>query len=182
MRVFIETEKKYVFFWKDVLVIGVSLFLLIVSSKLKLYFIFSPVPVTFQNLVIFLTFAFFGEKALLSILAWIGLGLGGFPVFAGGGGPLYFLGPTGGYIIGFILAGLFLKRIIHSGKSLFFYVLIFSLANLLIYFSGLLWLVTFLKFPFEKAILSGVLPFLYPDALKIILASLVVRLFISKDA
>lgn len=83
----------------------VSLFasLLCVSSYIVLPI--GPVPVTLQVLFVLLAGALLGaEMGALSVVIWILLGVFGLPVFAGGkAGPLVLLGPTGGYLFGFIV-------------------------------------------------------------------------------
>lgn len=83
----------------------VSLFaaLLCVSSYIVIPI--GPVPVTLQVLFVLLAGAVLGaEMGSLSVLIWIMLGTFGLPVFAGGkAGPLVLLGPTGGYLLGFII-------------------------------------------------------------------------------
>jgi len=83
----------------------VSLFaaLLCVSSYIVIPI--GPVPVTLQVLFVLLAGAVLGaEMGALSVLIWIMLGTFGLPVFAGGkAGPLVLLGPTGGYLLGFVI-------------------------------------------------------------------------------
>jgi biotin transport system substrate-specific component len=82
----------------------VSLFasLLCVSSYIVLPI--GPVPVTLQVLFVLLAGAVLGaEMGALSVIIWILLGTFGLPVFAGGkAGPMVLLGPTGGYLLGFV--------------------------------------------------------------------------------
>ena len=83
----------------------VSLFaaLLCVSSYVVLPI--GPVPVTLQVLFVLLSGAVLGAKmGALSVVIWILLGAFGLPVFAGGkAGPMVLLGPTGGYLLGFVI-------------------------------------------------------------------------------
>jgi biotin transport system substrate-specific component len=83
----------------------VSLFasLLCVSSYIILPI--GPVPVTLQVLFVLLSGVILGaELGALSVVIWILLGVFGLPVFAGGkAGPLVLLGPTGGYLLGFVV-------------------------------------------------------------------------------
>ena len=83
----------------------VSLFaaLLCVSSYIILPI--GPVPVTLQIFFIVLTGAVLGPRmGALSVVIWILLGIFGLPVFAGGkAGPMVLLGPTGGYLPGFVI-------------------------------------------------------------------------------
>lgn len=65
------------------------------------------VPVTLQTFgVFFILFYAGGKKALASLLLYIALGIIGLPVFSGfGNGLSVLIGPTGGYIAGFVVAG-----------------------------------------------------------------------------
>src|SRR6185437_5954307 len=66
---------------------------------------FYPVPLTLQTLAVMAIAAAFGARlGTLSVLAYLAEGLAGLPVFAKfAAGPLYLLGPTGGFLVGFIL-------------------------------------------------------------------------------
>ena len=83
----------------------VSLFaaLLCVSSYVVIPI--GPVPVTMQVLFVLLAGAILGaEMGALSVVIWIMLGAFGLPVFAGGkAGPMVLFGPTGGYLLGFVI-------------------------------------------------------------------------------
>jgi biotin transport system substrate-specific component len=76
---------------------------------------FWPVPVTAQTLAVLLLGVMLGPcEGVWSVTAFLAAGLAGLPVFVAGGGPLYILGPTGGYLLGFVaaayLAGTFAQR------------------------------------------------------------------------
>ena len=91
-----------------VLVIGGTL-VLTLSAKITVPFY--PVPMTLQTFAIMALAAAYGSRlAVLTVLAYLFEGALGLPVFAGtppaAAGPLYFLGPTGGFLIGFILLAL----------------------------------------------------------------------------
>ncbi|MCK4809579.1 MAG: biotin transporter BioY [Candidatus Omnitrophica bacterium] len=156
------------------LVISFSL-LMAVSSRIKMPLLFSPVPITFQTLVLFLSFVFLREKAVFSQALYIALGVLGCPVFSGGAGFLYLFGPTGGYIAGFFLSALifplFFRRF--KGKSLSFIVLFlgFFLADLCIHFLGITWLRFLLKVSLKEAVVIGVFPFMVGELFKILAAA-----------
>lgn len=103
------------------------------------------------------------------------LGLTGQQVFTGlGSGSLYLLGPTGGYIAGFVLAsflaGSFLVKEKQSLAEVFIKLLA---ADFIILLSGMLWLKISLSIPLSKAFLLGFLPFVTGDMLKVALAAVV---------
>ena len=93
-------------FKNALLVIGGSLALAI-SAKIQVPF--WPVPITMQSMVALLIGVAFGSRlGALTILAYLAEGLAGLPVFAGAAaGPAYLAGPTGGYLLGFLLGGAF---------------------------------------------------------------------------
>ena len=92
--------------------------LMALSSYIKVYLPYSPVPVTLQTLALFLGAVVLGRNSWLAVFSWVLLGCFGLPVFAAGAGISYLLGPTAGYIMGFILAGYMLSKA-ELGKSLY---------------------------------------------------------------
>jgi biotin transport system substrate-specific component len=91
--------------------------LMAVSANAFIYLPFTPVPVTLQVLtVIFSAIMLGGKWAVASQFAYIAMGLAGMPVFAGFmSGPAALMGPTGGYIMGFVLAA-YITGTLVSGK------------------------------------------------------------------
>ena len=83
----------------------VSLFAALLSVSSYIIIPLGPMPVTLQVLFVLLAGAVLGAKlGPMSVLVWIALGVFGLPVFAGGkAGPIALLGPTGGYLLGFVL-------------------------------------------------------------------------------
>jgi biotin transport system substrate-specific component len=92
----------------------------------------------------------------------------GFPVFAGGrGGIAHFLGPTGGYLLGYAFASLITGFISEHAKGLFVLeILAAVLGTLVIYAFGVPWLKVVGQIPWSKAWMVGALPFLPGDAIK----------------
>lgn len=136
---------------------------------------FYPVPLTLQVFFVLLSGTILGKKlGALSQIVYLGLGAIGAPVFhnfTGGIGIL--LGPTGGFLIGFIpgayVAGLVYERF-NNGK-IRFSGLMLSLAP--IYATGILWLSFITGMSIEKAILVGGIPFIPGDFVKSIIVFLV---------
>ena len=85
---------------------GAMTVLLCFSSLIKVPLFFTPVPVTLQTFVIFLAGGLLGPvEAFVSVAAYIAIGVFGAPFFANAGwGVPYLLGPTGGYLLGFLAA------------------------------------------------------------------------------
>ncbi|MFQ3620618.1 MAG: biotin transporter BioY, partial [Spirochaetales bacterium] len=149
----------------------------------------SPVPIVLQNFFILLMALVLGGRiGAASVALYLLLGAFGLPIFAGGkGGFAHFFGPTGGYLLGFLLAATvtgFLShalplrnRLIRDGISAF-------AGALCIYLLGVPWLAYRLGTPIPKAVLLGVVPFLPGDVLKTIAAVLLapkVRSLLQKE-
>ena len=77
--------------------------LLTLSAKIQVPF--WPVPMTMQTFVVLVLGVAYGWRlAGATVLLYLAQGALGLPVFAAGGGPAYMDGPTGGYLVGFLLA------------------------------------------------------------------------------
>ncbi len=159
--------------------LSVFLSLLIISSNIKIYLPFSPVPVTMQNLVLFSAVFFLGRKTYILPLAWISLGVFNLPVFTAGGGLSYFLGYTGGYLIGFLFSGIYLS-LVRVPKNLFLLLGYFLIADSIIYLFGGFGLFAFFGFSFSKTIQLGLIPFISGDLFKIALISIIASKFVNQ--
>jgi len=135
-----------------------------------------PVPVVLTNLIVILGGCLLGPLwGSLAALAYIALGALGFPVFSGGrGGLAHLIGPTGGYLAGYVLgaalAGLLSRRRGWAGAILgsalgFAAILALGVCGLKL-INGITW---------KAALGAGLLPFLPWDAAKAVLAALVCR-------
>ena len=134
-----------------------------------------PVPITLQTLGVFSIAFFLGSKrGLLAMLAYVGAGISGLGVFAGfKAGPAALIGPTGGYIVGFLACVYLIGWMIENGfgRSKASVAGCMVLGNLIIYASGLAGLKLFLgDIGLWELLLAGVIPFLVGDALKILAA------------
>jgi len=151
------------------LVVGGSIALTI-SAHVKIPFY--PVPVTMQTLVVLLIGMSYGPRlGAITIAAYLAQGAMGLPVFASGAGLLYMAGPTGGYLAGFLAASIVMGALAQRGwgKTAASTALAMIIGNLVIYALGVAWLANL--FGMSVAINAGVLPFLYGDALKIVIAA-----------
>src|SRR5450756_918649 len=105
-----------------------------------------PVPITLQVLFVLLSGLVLGSRlGALSQIEYLAIGFAGAPVFAGGkSGLIALLGPTGGYLIGFVvgayLAGLVAESIARPGRVRFFAAGLVGTAG--IYLLGMMWLAT----------------------------------------
>ena len=158
---------------KSLLVIFFGSIILAISAKVKIPFY--PVPMTMQTFVVLLLGLSFGYKiALATISLYLLEGIIGLPVFSNsperGVGLTYFIGPTMGYLIGFLTA-CFLASFINQKDNylMIFFKLILSVST--IYILGVLWLGTLLGW--DKPILElGVMPFLLAELFKISLLTI----------
>jgi biotin transport system substrate-specific component len=134
---------------------------------------FSPVPITGQTLGVLLAGLLLGSRrGAACLLVYLAEGALGLPVFAGGtAGPAVLVGPTAGYLAGFVLAAYLVGRMAERGwdRSYGGTFLAMLLGNLAIYACGVTWLALYLG-DFGRALVGGLLPFIPGDLLKILLA------------
>lgn len=134
----------------------------------------SPVPVSFTNLAVYLSVSILGwKKGTVSCLLYLLIGFIGIPVFSAfTSGPAKLLGPTGGYLVGFLftamVSGFFIEKF-HS--KLYMHILGMTLGTMICYTFGTLWLLIQADLSFGAALTIGVIPYLPVDALKMILAA-----------
>ncbi|MFH0918449.1 MAG: biotin transporter BioY [Candidatus Omnitrophota bacterium] len=158
------------------LAVGAFIVLTALSAFVRIPLPFTPVPLTLQTFFVLLSGALLGRKlGVVTQAAYMFLGLTGQQVFTGpGSGSLYLLGPTGGYIVGFILASFLAGSFMLKEKqSLWIIFVKLLVADFVILCSGMFWLKVSLAIPLSKAFLLGFLPFVAGDILKVALASVV---------
>lgn len=160
--------------WREaVLVIGGSL-LIAAAAQLQILLPFSPVPVTGQTFAVLLLGALYGSRrGLATAVVYITLGAVGLPVFAGGAAGLArFVGPTAGYLLGFIAAAYAVGWLSERGWDRRPWTAAASMiiGNVIIYAIGIIWLSRFVGW--GAVLATGVVPFLPGDALKIALATI----------
>lgn len=144
--------------------------LLAVSAKVNVWI--GPVPMTMQTYVVLALAAAFGARlGAATVALYIAEGLAGLPVFAGAAaGPAYMMGPTGGYLAGFLAAALFVGHLAERGydRSLPKMLAIMAAGHAIIFAFGWAWLATIVGA--EKAFAVGVAPFYAATVLKTLLA------------
>ena len=165
---------------KSLLIIFLSSLLITISAKIKIPFY--PVPMTMQTFVVILVGITFGWKiGVATISLYLFEGIIGLPVFAGtpekGIGLTYFVGPTMGYLVGFILATFVAGYLNFNTNILFIFLkLIFSVS--IIYILGILWLGNLIGW--DKPILElGLKPFLFAELFKISLLTILSKKLIT---
>ncbi len=144
-----------------------------------------PVPMTMQPFAVIVIGAAFGARlGAATLLLYVAEGALGLPVFAGmKGGAAVLMGPTAGYIVGFVLAagavGWLAER--NWDRNVFATIAAMTIGMALIYIPGVAWLAHWIAAAknialgpaAEAAFLTGAWPFLIGDAVKIALAALV---------
>ncbi|MDQ6794843.1 MAG: biotin transporter BioY [Chloroflexota bacterium] len=137
----------------------------------------SPVPVTGQTFGVLLVGGALGfRRGLAAVALYVLLGLVGLPFFAEGkGGLQVILGASGGYLIGFVLAGSLIGRLAELGwdRNLLGAVGAMLIGNALIYVVGLPWLAVVTGWDASKTLKLGLEPFIVGDLLKLALAAIV---------
>jgi biotin transport system substrate-specific component len=156
-------------------------------AQARFYLPWSPVPLTGQTFGALLAGVTLGTWwGGVSMALYAGLGAAGVPWFTGlNGGIAYLAGPTGGYIIGFILAALFLgyftDKYVRARSFTVMLGLMFFASFVLIYGPGLLqlnlWLANIKGEPatFGQLLTMGAIPFIAGDATKAVIAALIAR-------
>jgi len=162
-----------------VLAVGGSL-LLWASAKVQVPFY--PVPITMQTFVVLVLGMAFGWRlAAATVGLYLLQGAAGLPVFAGtperGIGIAYMVGPTGGYLLGYLVAAALVGWLAERGwdKRAATTALAMVAGNAVIYALGVLWLGSVIGW--DKPVLEfGLYPFIPGDILKIALATLALPL------
>ncbi len=156
--------------------IGVAFFILATAlgAYVRIPVHGSPVPITLQTFFVIMAGAVLGKRlGLYSQIGYLLAGASGLPLFQGAAsGVSYLMGPTGGYLIGFVACAFTVGFIMDSVKpGIAAMIAVFALGVLIIYASGILWLVYAYKMDLTSAIVAGALPFIPADAAKIAIAS-----------
>lgn len=138
---------------------------------------FSPVPVTLQTLAVVLAGAMLGPVwGPISQVLYIGAGVSGIPVFAGGlSGPGVLAGPTGGYLVGFVAAAWLAGLMIRPGVSWPRLLLGLGASHLAVFACGVSHLMLFTGQSLRLAVELGVIPFLPGLLVKILAAAGLLR-------
>ena len=138
---FVNTKSKIA----SILLVSGFVLIQYLLSQFKFFLPDNPVPVTMQTFGILMLGSLYGLRlTLISITIYLALGIIGLPIFQGhNGGVDYFMGVTGGYLIGFFFAsilGSFLStRGLRAGLSIW----AMLYANIVIYIPALIWLTIF---------------------------------------
>lgn len=158
----------------DAMVIICGSLILGLSSQIKVYLPISPVPITGQTFAVLMLGALLGSKrGVLAILAYLVEGILGLPVFAGGMGPATLIGPTGGYLVGFIAVAYVVGKLAEMGwdRRVSTTIAAMLAGEIVLYTFGVCWLAIMTNIRIALAV--GLYPFIVGDILKVVLAAAV---------
>ena len=154
---------------RPLLLVGAGVVFLALLAQLRLQI--GPVPITGQTLGVLLLGAAYGARlGALTTGTYALLGVAGLPLFAGGGSGLaYLLGPTGGYLIGFVVAAGLLGMLAQHGwdKTYVRAAGAMLFATVVIYLFGVGWLTVALGGDLSAALAAGLAPFVVGDLIKL---------------
>ena len=147
-----------------------------VSAYIIIPLPFSLSPHALQTMIVNLTgYVLNAKQAFMTMLVYLLVGLAGVPVFTGGSaGPGKLFGPTGGYIIGFLFTAVFLAYFRGEKYSFKRYALLGCVIGIpLIYVFGVVQLKLITGMGWDKAIMTGALPFIPLDIVKCLAAAVI---------
>jgi biotin transport system substrate-specific component len=163
------------------------------AAQIRIPLPFSPVPVTGQTFAVLAAGVLLGRKwGGLSLVSYVALGAVGIPWFNGGGfGMSFIAGPTGGYLVGFIIAAFIIGFVVDKFPEVrgFWPMLGVMLAVnfVVIYGFGLIWLGVYLSaikmaaVTLPALLTMGAVPFIAGDTLKAVLAALMAKTVTPKE-
>jgi biotin transport system substrate-specific component len=137
-----------------------------------------PVPIVLSTLFVILSGLLLGSRwGLASMSLYLLVGAIGIPVFYGGkGGIAHFFGPTGGYLLGYILAAWVTGFISEKSRGLLILdILAVLVGSLVIYGLGVPWLKMITQMSWPKTLMVGMAPFLIGDGIKAAAAVVIAR-------
>jgi biotin transport system substrate-specific component len=150
--------------------------LLTLSAKINLPLPY--VPMTLQTLAVLLIGTAYGWRlGVTTVIAYLAEGAAGLPVFAGPvGGLAPLIGPTAGYLFGFVAAAFITGWLSERGwdRSVLRLFVAMGIGHIVILVAGFVWLAFGIKLGVEKAWLVGVLPFVAASAIKNALGSILI--------
>lgn len=147
-----------------------------VSAYIIIPLPFSLSPLALQTMIVNLTgYVLNAKQAFMTMLVYLLVGLAGVPVFTGGSaGPGKLFGPTGGYIIGFLVTAIFLAYFKGEKYNFKRYALLGCVIGIpLIYVFGVVQLKLITGMGWDKAIMTGALPFIPLDIVKCLAAAVI---------
>jgi biotin transport system substrate-specific component len=160
------------------MIVFASLLAALMAAGAYLAIPIGPVPIVLQNMFVFLAGLLLGARwGLDSVAVYLLAGACGLPVFAGGmGGIGRLVGPTGGYLIGYLPAVFLIGYISEKAAArIGCDILAMICGTIVLYACGVSWLKILTGMTWAKALAAGMYPFLIGDALKIAAAALIAK-------
>ena len=161
--------------WNATLVIG---FACLTALFAQISFWVGPVPITGQTFAVLLAGMVLGSRrGALSQLSYLAIGATGIPFWFALGGPVgaaRLIGPTGGYLMGFVIAAFVIGWLAERGwdKHVWTTIPAMLIGCIVYYVFGLLWLTKFV--PQNTVLQAGLYPFIIGDLIKVIVAATVI--------
>jgi biotin transport system substrate-specific component len=160
---------------RHIALIAIGAVLIFASARISIPVPGSPVPITGQTFGVLLVGGALGfRRGLMSIGLYVLIGLIGLPFFAENkGGVSVIVGATGGYVVGFLIAGSLVGRLAELGwdRRIIGALGAMAIGNIVIYLVGVPWLMAVAQYDLATGISKGLTPFLLGDAIKLILAA-----------
>lgn len=170
-----SVNKKAVFSTKEIVMVGLCAAIMCIAGPFSVPIPISPVPISLTPLVVFLAAYILPPKlCTLSTAVYLMLGTVGLPVFSGfTGGVGKIAGPTGGYLIGFLLTAFICSLFNHSFNKNIISLLGMICGAAAYYIFGTVWFTIQQGVSFQAAFTACVLPYLLGDGLKIAAALII---------
>ncbi|MGK5594502.1 MAG: biotin transporter BioY [Parachlamydiaceae bacterium] len=164
---------------KEIAIVFAASLFIAICSQVAVPLFFTPVPMTLQTFAIATMGWMLGAKrGAFAVLAYLLEGVMGLPVFPGlSSGVVMLIGPTGGYLLGFIIAAMLSGAITHKTSNIGRLALGFGLCSIVIHLCGLPWLSLWTGI--GQAFQLGLFPFIIGDLVKICLSITTVKLWLA---
>ena len=162
---------------RSAILIVAGALLIYLTARLSIRLPDNPVPITAQTFGVLLVGGALGfRRGMAATALYVLVGIVGVPFFAEGRGGIQVIwGATGGYLVGFIVAGAIVGRLAELGwdRNVAGSIGAMIVGSIVIYLLGVPWLATTTGQPLDQAVLQGVVPFLPFDILKLLAAAAV---------
>jgi biotin transport system substrate-specific component len=156
------------------LVIGATL-LMGILGRFAMPLPFTPVPLTLANFGVLLVGLTLGSRrGFVALTLYLAAGAMGAPVFAPSAlsGVAQLLGPTGGYLISYPFVAFLAGWIAEGGQKTFTRYALASVAGeILLFVSGVAWIMILLHAPLARAANFGLYPFIFAEVIKVLAAA-----------
>lgn len=166
---------------KKLVIIAAFTSFVCIISPISIYI--GPIPISLSLFIILIVNGFFNKfEGLLITLLYIAIGIIGIPVFSSyTSGINIILGPTGGYIIGYVICSLVISLFTNlNNNSNVILIISYIIGTMLCYICGITYYIYLMNISLIDAIIVGVFPFILIDTIKISLAFIITIIFKNK--